>query len=1038
MRRILIILGIILFLLLGAAVAIPYFFKDRILAEVKKAANESLNATVDFKDVSISLFRHFPKLSVGLDDLSVTGKDAFEGIHLVQCQRLDLAINLWSVLFDEQPVINGVYLIKPDLRIFVLKDGRANYDITKPSPPGAPSTTTSSGSVKLEHYEIRNGNILYDDRSLAFRTDLRDVNHEGNGEFSADVFDLKANTRVGAATIVYDGISYLSKAKIDWKTVLNANMPQMKFTIRDNDLKVNAFSLSMSGWVQTPENGDVNMELTFGTPENSLKSLLSLIPGAYTKDFDGVKADGSVQFAGFVAGTYNEKRYPNFKIATKIENGSVQYPGMPLGVKKIAMDASVENKSPDLSNFNVAIPAFNLTVGSNPLEGYFYLKNPTTDPAVHTKIKGKLNLRELHSAIPLEGVKEMAGILDADVFVNATMSQIEKQQYESAKMDGHFKLTNFKYIAQDMLPLEIGALDASLSPQKLDLRRFDMKYGKSDFRTTGTIDNVLAYFSTNKTMTGKMTLRSNKIDADEMMSSGSSATATTAPKPSDPPATVEKAFDRWDFTVDGLIDNLKYDAYTLRDLTLKGHFTPNKWLLDEYGLKTGPSDLRGSGQLLNVWNYLFDNQTVSGNLQINSTYLDLNPFMTPATATAPTASEPAPPPPSVMLVPPNIDMSMKADVKRLKYTTYNVENLTGELLVRDESVALENITADLLGAQFAINGGYSTKNPAKPLFDFDFGLRNMGFKEAFAAFSMAKTFAPIFQLLDGKFNAALIMSGSVGKDMMPDFTSIDAAGGIETVQAMFNNVKPITEIGNKLNVDALKRLELKDFKTWFEIKNGRVTVKPFNVQVKDVAMQIAGSHGLNQEMAYQVFTKVPRKTLEQNAVGAAASSGLSLITQQAQKAGVNIQQGEFINVRFDLAGTLTNPKVTMKVLGADGESAIQDQVAGAALESAKDKAQEELDKAKGQAQTEIDRATDSLQREAQRQVDKMKKEAEKKIQEEVGKAVGQAVGDSLGKKASDEIGNKAEEVLGDQGKKTVDDVKKKVEEWDPFKKKKKN
>jgi hypothetical protein len=1037
MRRILIILGVFLFLLIGAAFAIPYFFEDRIVAEVKKAANANLNATLDFKDVSVSLFRHFPQLSVGLDSLSMTGKDAFEGIRLLQCQRLDVAVNLWSAIFSDQVAIKGLYLKKPDLRVFVLSDGRANYDITKPAAAGSSKSTASDGSMKLEHYEISDGNILYEDRTMDLRADLRGVNHEGNGEFTADVFDIKANTRVAETTINYGGINYLKNAKIDWQTLVNANMPKMRFTIQDNDMKINAFDLSMSGWVETPDNGDINMELTFGTPENSLKSLLSLVPGAYTKDFDGVKADGSVQFAGFVNGTYNEKKYPKFKVATKVDNGSVQYPGMPMSIKKVEMDASVENTSTDLSNLSVSIPNFNLNVGSSPLEGYFYLKNPTTDPAINTKIKGKLNLRDLKNAVPMEDVQELSGMLDADVLVNATLSQLEKQQYEDAKMQGHFKLNSFKYLAKGTPPVEISALDASLSPQKLDLRRFDMKYGKSDFRANGAIDNVLAYFSTNKTMTGAMNLRSTNIDANELM--GTSSTTTTETKPSDAPATTEKAFDRWDFKVDALVDNLKYETYTLRNLGLRGHFTPNKWLIDEYALKTGASDLNGSGQLLNVWAYMFDQQTVSGNLKVNSNYFDLNPFMTPLTPTAPVKASTPPAPPAVFLVPKNVNVQVDADMKQVKYTTYNIQNLNGSFSVHDQAAAIKDVTADIFGAQVAMKGAYETSNPAKPLFDLDFALKNMGFKEAFAAFSTAKSFAPIMQFIDGKFNTALTMSGTMGKDMTPELTTLNAAGGLQTLSAVINNVKPLTEIGNKLNIDALKRMELKDFKTWFEIKDGKVTVKPFNMQVKDIAMQVAGTHGLNQDMNYQITTKVPRKTLEQNAVGAAASGGLNFITQQAKQAGINIQQGEFINVRFDLTGNLTNPKVNMKVLGSDGQSTLTDQAentAQAAIDDAKDKAQAELDKAKGQAQKEIDRATDSLQREAQRKMDQLKKEAEQKVKDEVGKVIGKEAGDDLGKKAADEIGKKAEDAMGDKGKKAVDDAKKKLDEWDPFKKKK--
>ena len=185
-------------------------------------------------------------------------------------------------------------------------------------------------------------------------------------------------------------------------------------------------------------------------------------------------------------------------------------------------------------------------------------------------------------------------------------------------------------------------------------------------------------------------------------------------------------------------------------------------------------------------------------------------------------------------------------------------------------------------------------------------------------------------------------------------------------------------------------------------------------------MQIGGSHGLNSEMEYQIMTKVPRKSL-----GSAANTGLDLLTKEASKLGVSIAQGEFINVRFDLTGTLFNPKVGMKVLGSDGKSTIQEQAVGtvaAVVEKARDSitnvANKEIDKAKQKAQEAADKATDSLRR-----------VADKKIQEATDKAT---------KEAKDKIGDKAGDVLGEQGQKKVDEVKDKLNNFDPFKKKKKN
>jgi hypothetical protein len=55
-------------------------------------------AKVDFKDVSLSLFRHFPKISISLDELSVVGTNEFSKDTLIAAKTLDASVNLISAI----------------------------------------------------------------------------------------------------------------------------------------------------------------------------------------------------------------------------------------------------------------------------------------------------------------------------------------------------------------------------------------------------------------------------------------------------------------------------------------------------------------------------------------------------------------------------------------------------------------------------------------------------------------------------------------------------------------------------------------------------------------------------------------------------------------------------------------------------------------------------------------------------------------------------------------------------------------------------
>ncbi|MEZ4963952.1 MAG: AsmA-like C-terminal region-containing protein [Saprospiraceae bacterium] len=1031
MKKILFGIAIFIVLLLGALIALPYLFKDEIIEQVKISANESLTATVDFKDVDISVFRHFPKLSVGLEGLEVTnGPGPFEGVKLVRCDRLDVAIDLWSAIFGSEVVIKGLYFQKPDIRVFVLGDGQANYDITKPEPEGeAAEPADEAAPVKLERYGIRDGKILYDDRSLEMRTEIEGLEHNGSGEFGTDLYDLVMSTQIAKLSVNYGGVQYLRNAQADWEATLGADMKNMKFTFKYNDLTVNALKLVLDGWVQMPENSeDIRMDLTFGTPQNTFKSFLSVIPGAYTKDFENVQANGTVQFTGYARGTYNDIIYPSFKINMKVGNADFKYPDLPLGVSNINVDASVTSPSQRLNDMKVDIPKFSLRIGSNPLEGFFYLRTPETDPNINTKLTGTLNLGELSKAFPMEGVQELAGVIKANITMKAAMSQIDKQQYDQVDMAGDFAMSGINYRAEGSPDVSIRQLSTSISPQRVDVREFDAKLGRSDLRASGSIDNILAYFSTKKTMTGNLSIASNLFDANEWMEepAGDEAGVVPSETAAEPE---EKAFDRWDFVVDGKIGRLKYDTYDITNMSMQGHFTPNLMNVSEFGLNMGPSDLHGSGEIRNAWNYLFDNQTVAGVVNLRSSYFDLNQFMTEPATTATTASSGPPPAEDIIPVPENMDMTLNADFGRVKYTDYDLNNLKGRVVVKNSAARLEDFTADAFGGQIGLSGEYSTKDISKPLFNVDLAFQDMGFRDAFQNFATVKAFAPVMQLIDGKFNTTLTMSGVLGKDMTPDLTTLSAAGFLETLNAVFSNFKPMTEIGSKLGVDYLSKLELKNTRNWFEIKDGNVVVKPFDAQVRDVSMKIGGSHGLNQEMNYQIITKTPRKALEKSSVGSAANAGLGFLSKEAGKYGVSLAQGEYINVRFDLTGTLFSPKVAMKILGSDGQSSIKEE-AGATMQATVDKARDSL---RNVANRELEAAKDKAKAAADKAADSLRNLANQKVQEAKDKAT-----QELGNKAGEAVNKKADEVLGDQGKKTVDDAKKKLEQWDPFKKKKKD
>lgn len=1039
-KRLLLIFLVLIVLLIGAAIAIPYFYKAEILALVEEEANKNLKADVTLGDASLSLFRSFPNLNLQVESFAITGREPFAGIALAKGESAAFSLDLMSVIKSDRPVaIRSVRLDAPELNIIVLEDGTANYDITLPTDERIQETneeTDYSGVViELDEYAINNAHIIYDDRAGDTYFEAQNLNHSGEGNFTMEVYDLDTDTQIDAMTVSQGGITYLKAAEASLDAIFNIDQANAKYTLKDNQLTINALQLSADGYVAMPGE-DIEMDLQFSTPQNDFKSLLSMIPNAYIEGYEDVKADGQFSLSGNVKGVYNAdtESLPAFKLDLTVDGASVQYPDLPMGISGIEMEGHVNSPSSDLDELTVDVPRFRMRLGNNPFNANFALRRPISDPDVKARAEGVINLADISKAFPVEGVDELTGLIDADVTVDTRLSYIEQEAYERVNMDGDLAIKNMVYKGEGLPRVQINSARASFTPQKIDIPAFDTQLGKSDMRGSGSIQNILAYFSPEKTMRGQFQLRSNSFDADEWMEeeapAGESKNSSAGSYGSTSTEPVE-VFDQFDFDVDAAINQIKYDVYDIRDAVAVGNIKPNRLEAQRVGARIGESDFGGSGTITGIFDYLFDEGMLGGSLRLQSQRINLNQFMEAyegdeAAASSSTSTEEAY---STIPVPDNIDMEVSATVGELIYTNIELKDVVGHMLIADETITLDEATAKGLGGQMDIAGRYATKGEGKPTFDFKYDLRQLDFQQAFNTLNTFEQLAPIGKYIKGKFTTTMIMDGELGPDMMPILTSITASGFLQTLDAVIQNFAPTQAIGEKLNVSALKgNIDITNTKNWFEIKNGALEVKEYDTKIKDIGLKIGGIYSLASLLDFNIKARIPRERIESNALGAAASQGFGLLQGQASKLGINIQQGEFVNVLINLTGAVDKPKIGIKLLGMDGDGG-ETSLTESVKEEAKAQIQDKINEGKDAARAAAQRTADSLRRVAEERVRKAREEAERKAKEAAKKKLEEVVDSSTIKKAED--------VLDNVGKDAEDKIKDELDKWNPFNKKKK-
>ena len=1036
-KKLLKTLLVVVVLVVAAAFLIPIFFKDQIVAVVKEQINETLNATVDFDDVDVSLLRDFPNISAELQNYSVTGKDRFEGVVLAKGKGLDLAMDFWSVVQSEDPVkLHEVHLDEPVIRIVVLRDGTPNWDIMKPVPDtGEPSAEMI---IELDEYSISNGQFIYDDRLLDTYLEMKAIDHEGSGKTNIEVFDLDTETTVGAFTLDYEGIRYFNKVKTTLDAIIGIDTRTFKYSFADAALTLNDLLVNVDGYLEMPE-ADIDMDLKFNAPGGQFRQFLSLIPNAYSADFGNVDVAGSLTLNGAVKGTYSaDGRLPAFSINFGIDNGRFKYPDLPIGINDIFADAIIKSPSNNLDQLTVDFSRFNMNVGDNPIEGYFKLRTPMSNPQVDTKINGRLDLAELGRAFPMEGT-EMSGIIIADVTAKADYATYERGDYENLDLDGTMQIQNLAYNAADMPPVRINSLNADFDPKQVTVENLDAQFGKSDLRGSGKIDNILAYFTPDQTLTGRFDLQSNYFDANEWVpeNTDDGISDVAAPVAEDE----AELFNRFDITVNATAKQIDYDVYKITNSRLAGHMTPERLKIDDFSTQIGDTDLAGTGTITEWWDYVFGTATLGGELNLRSDFMNLNQFMT-EDGTAPASETPAAGELEPIVVPDNVDVVVRAAVDRLLYDNMTLRDLRGTLNVENSEVSMEDVTTSTLGGRIALAGAYDTSDPEKPRFEFKYDLSQLNFSETFNTFNTFQALAPVGKFIDGKLNSSLVIDGQLGKDLMPVLSTLNIEGFLQTLSGQVANLPAFEKIDQKLNTDIFKRISLEDTKNWFTVTDGLVEVKEFDWKVKDVEMKIGGSHRLDGAMSYTIFARIPREMIGKTNIGAAANRGLDLLSQQAGRLGLDIAQGEFVNLRLDLTGGLTNPDVAVKLLGTDGERSLEDEVVASIKEQVneqvdaiRDEAQERIDAERDKAEAIVDAKVDTAKAIVNQKVDEAKRKAEQQAKDKAKDLIGDT--GILPKRDSTKVdpADKIKDEFGEEADKAINDIKDKLS--NPFGKKKK-
>ncbi|MDU8885894.1 AsmA-like C-terminal region-containing protein [Yeosuana sp. MJ-SS3] len=785
MKKVLKIIGLTLIIILCLLIAIPFAFQSQIKDMVKRFINQSLNAKVEFADVSLSLLRSFPQAHVKVDDLVITNFKPFEGDTLAKTKSIAFTLSvkeLFKKASDAPIVVNSIQINEASLTLSTDELGNNNYDIVK-KPDSSTSKGSENFSFDIEDYKISNSTLAYIDQKSKTEIYVSELNHSGKGSFSAETSELVTQTEANVSLIV-DSTKYLNNNKIKLDALIGLDLDKNTYTFKENKGYINQLPLEFEGYVQQLENGQ-EVDITFENPESSFKDFLAVIPEVYSKNIADVKTSGDFKVKGVIKGLISETTIPTLDISITSDNASFKYPDLPKTVENISINTVVKNTTGNADDTYIDVKTFNFKIDNDVFKSSATLKNITENMLVNADIDGVINLANISKAYPIDIEKELKGILIAKLNTNFDMNAIENSAYERIKNSGYMSVSDFVYSSKEMQnPVYIKSANMKFTPATVTLNNFEAKTGQSDIKATGIIKNLYGFMFSDKDLQGNFNLNSNTFVLNDFISQDKSA---------------EKNSNK---------------AKSLK-------------------------------------------------------------------------------------IPEFLDCTISASANSVVYDNLNLKGVSGSLYIKDQEATLQNLTSNLLDGILAVTGKVSTKTDV-PTFNLNLGADSFDISKSFANLDLIKALAPIANVLQGKMNSTINLSGTLNEEFTPNLNSINGKAFVELLTTSINTdqAKVLNSLGEALNFINVKDINLKDLKTQLDFSNGMVNVKPFNLSYKDIDVVISGSHGFDKSLNYNATFNVPAKYL-----GNEVNSLISKINDD------NVKKIS-IPVTANITGSFTNPKIT--------------------------------------------------------------------------------------------------------------------------------
>lgn len=309
-------------------------------------------------------------------------------------------------------------------------------------------------------------------------------------------------------------------------------------------------------------------------------------------------------------------------------------------------------------------------------------------------------------------------------------------------------------------------------------------------------------------------------------------------------------------------------------------FNTNNITLTNANLHLGKSDLTLSGEISKIRQAMLRNGKLKGEFKLTSDFIDCTQLMqainagmlyaetqTAATQdsimheslstiesqtlTAEVASS-VDSTTQLFIVPEFLDITLYTDAKRIDFKDLTLENVSGEIVMRDQSINLNKLDIQSNMGQGNLTMVYTAKDKEEATTGFDLDMKKVQIDGLISLFPSIDTLVPMLRSFEGVVDCEITATCKLDSSMSILLPTLNAACFLEGQNMVLLDGETFTEISKTLMFKNKKRNVIDSISVDLSIKDNKIEVFPFQVEVDRYRVAVGGTHHLDMTFNYHI------------------------------------------------------------------------------------------------------------------------------------------------------------------------------------------